>query len=67
MQEIKSVGRLGGGNSQSKTVYLVDGLCPTLSASMGPKGNTMPYIVEIIKIEETDITSWKFNEQSQQK
>lgn len=51
MSEIKSVGRLGGGVSQSKTVYLSDGLSPTLSASMGPKGNTMPYVVEVIKVE----------------
>ena len=45
MNKIRKLGRIGGGKSQSKTVYSVSGLCPTLSASMGEKGNTMPYII----------------------
>lgn len=45
MNKIRKLGRIGGGKSQSKTVYSVNGLCPTLSASMGEKGNTMPYII----------------------
>ena len=45
MNKIRKLGRVGGGKSQSKTVYSVNGLCPTLSASMGEKGNTMPYII----------------------
>lgn len=42
------VERLGGMSStQSRTVYDSEGLSPTLTASMGPKGNTMPYITEV--------------------
>lgn len=42
---ILKVGRVGEGKSQSKTVFLIDGISPTLTASMGDKGNTMPYII----------------------
>lgn len=43
--DILKVGRVGEGKSQSKTVFLIDGISPTLTASMGDKGNTMPYII----------------------
>ena len=42
---ILKVGRVGEGESQSKTVFLIDGISPTLTARMGDKGNTMPYII----------------------
>lgn len=59
MNKIRKLGRIGGGKSQSKTVYSVNGLCPTLSASMGEKGNTMPYIITKVKAKGSDIECGK--------
>lgn len=42
--EIKTLGNVGGGNTQSRTVYSPIGLCPTLCSGMD-HGNTMPWIV----------------------
>lgn len=42
---IKKIGNTGNGKSQSRTVYSVDGICPTLVSGMD-KGNTIPYIVK---------------------
>ena len=42
--EIKKVGNVSGGITQSRTVYLDDGISPTLTAGM-THGNTIPYIV----------------------
>lgn len=39
------IGHVGNGKTQSKTVYSTKDASPTLTASMGEKGNTMPYIV----------------------
>ena len=44
MQEVKKLGNTGSGKSQSRTVYSVTGVCPTLVHGMD-KGNTIPYIV----------------------
>lgn len=55
MPKIMSVGNVGGGQTQSRTVYLTDGLSPTLCSSMGDKGNTMPYIVEVKKMNVKEI------------
>jgi hypothetical protein len=46
---IMLVGNSGGGTTQSRSVYLIDGLAPTLSAGM-THGNTIPYIVEIKEV-----------------
>ena len=43
---IVTVGNLGGVNTQSRSVYLGNGLSPTLNAGM-THGNTIPYIVEV--------------------
>lgn len=43
--KIKTLGNLGGGCTQSRTVYHTDGASPTLQAGMD-HGNTVPYIVE---------------------
>ena len=50
MNEIKKLDRIGGGESQSKTVYSPEGISPCLTALMGVKGNTMPYIIEISRV-----------------
>lgn len=48
MPKIITVGNLRENkNTQSKTVYMPDGLCPTLQAAMGTAGNCMPFIVEV--------------------
>lgn len=47
--KIMLVGNSGGGTTQSRSVYLVDGLSPTLAAGMS-HGNTIPYIVEIKEV-----------------
>ncbi len=44
MSEVKKLGNTGNGKSQSRTVYSVTGVCPTLVHGMD-KGNTIPYIV----------------------
>lgn len=38
------LGRING-NSQSRSIYDSNGLCPTLTAGMS-QGNTVPYIIE---------------------
>ena len=55
MPKIMTVGNLGGGHTQSRTVYLIDGLSPTLCSSMGETGNTIPYIVEVKKMNVKEI------------
>lgn len=42
---IKYVGNIGGIITQGRSVYLSDGISPTLLAGMS-HGNTMPYIIE---------------------
>jgi hypothetical protein len=42
-----------GGTTQSRSVYLVEGLSPTLAAGM-THGNTIPYIVEIEEVTENE-------------
>ena len=54
LNEIKKLDRIGGGESQSKTVYSSEGISPCLTALMGVKGNTMPYIIEITKVKNED-------------
>ena len=43
MCKIKRIGNVGGGNTQSRSVYDPDGLSPTLCGNA--HGNTIPYIV----------------------
>lgn len=51
--KIMLVGNVGGGTTQSRSVYLVEGLSPTLAAGM-THGNTIPYIVEIEEVTENE-------------
>lgn len=46
---IMLIGNSGGGTTQSRSVYLTEGLSPTLSAGM-THGNTIPYIIEIEEV-----------------
>ena len=46
MQQIITVGNISDGKTQSRTVYMADGLCPTLCSGMD-HGNTIPYVIEI--------------------
>ena len=48
-KEVEYLGNWGERNTQSKSTYSPDGLCPTLQAAMGTGGNTMPFIVDIKK------------------
>ena len=48
--EIMPIGNVGGGKTQSRTVYSADGLCPKLCSGMD-HGNTIPYIFEIGELE----------------
>lgn len=38
------IGNTGWGKTQSRTVYDIDNICPTLCAGMD-HGNTIPYII----------------------
>lgn len=62
MDRIRSVGNLGGGNTQSRTVYIPKGLCPTLCSGMD-HGNTIPYVV----IEDGSEADRKHNADKEQK
>ena len=42
--EVNKLGNIGNGKTQSRTVYSIAGVCPTLIHGMD-KGNTIPYIV----------------------
>lgn len=41
---IQFVGNVGGVKTQGRSVYLTNGICPTLCAGMD-HGNTMPYVI----------------------
>lgn len=45
MSKIITLGNLGRGNTQSRTVYDSKGVSPTLTSGMS-HGNTIPYIIE---------------------
>jgi DNA (cytosine-5)-methyltransferase 1 len=47
-KEILYVGNVGGIKTQGRSVYLTEGICPTLTAGMS-HGNTMPYIIEEVE------------------
>ena len=49
-KKIITVGNIGGGQTQSRTVYMPQGLSPTLCSGM-EHGNTIPYIVEVKKMD----------------
>jgi hypothetical protein len=49
--KIKCIGNAGGVQTQGRSVYLTSGLCPTLAAGM-THGNTMPFIIEITRLED---------------
>lgn len=55
MDKIYSIGNISGGKTQSRTVYLTDGICPTLTAGM-TYGNTVPYIIVEDKMNNNDET-----------
>lgn len=46
MQQIITIGNISDGKTQSRTVYMADGICPTLCSGMD-HGNTIPYVIEI--------------------
>ena len=51
--EIKRLDRIGGGKSQSKSVYSSEGISPCLISQMW--GNTtVPYIIEITKVKKNE-------------
>lgn len=50
MEKIITVGNIGGGQTQSRMVYMPQGLSPTLCSGMD-HGNTIPYIVEVKKMD----------------
>lgn len=54
-KDIEKIGNLGGAFTQSRAVYHPEGLSPTLIAGMD-HGNTMPYVIEVLKKEEE---GWK--------
>lgn len=58
MKKIIKVGNIvGQGNSQGGSVFLTQGISPTLLSGMS-HGNVMPYIVEIKKINKKEIKKW---------
>lgn len=56
---IMLIGNSGGGTTQGRSVYLAEGLSPTLTAGM-THGNTVPYIIEIEEVTNEQYKScWK--------
>lgn len=48
--QVIRLGNVSGKNTQSRTVYDKEGICPTLVAGMGEKSNVVPYITEVEKL-----------------
>lgn len=56
MQEVIRIGNVGGGNTQSRTVYLIEGISPTLCSGMS-HGNTIPYILDVKHLSKEEVIS----------